>query len=189
MTDEGLMERADGIVVGRGYVGRERAAEVAVAVPEARTRILDWLRDLSDDGGWRRFERLAGVAVHLHPDGLAPILTSVLASRVRGVNAEDLLDMLGELQAPEAVAAVSSLVQERKDSDGPLYALCIKGIQSLGEIGTPEANQFLKGIATSEPSAWPAPLKWHAAEELGIEDELGFDEDEMLPAWPAEGAL
>lgn len=24
------------------------------------------------------------------------------------------------------------------------------------------------------------PLRWHAAEELGIEDELGFDEDEML---------
>ncbi|WP_053743392.1 HEAT repeat domain-containing protein [Streptomyces sp. NRRL WC-3618] len=71
-------------------------------------------------------------------------------------------------------------MQVRKDSDGPLYALCVKAIQSLGEIGTPEANRFLKGIATSEPSVWPAPLRWHAAEELGIEDELGFDEDEML---------
>ncbi len=180
LADDALMERADGIVAGRGYVGRERAAEVAVAVPEARTRILVWLRNLSDGGDWRRFERLAGVAVHLHPDGLAPIMASVLASGVPGVNVEDLVDMLGELRAPEAVEAIFSLVQGRKGVDGPLYALCVKGIQSLGEIGTPEANRFLKDIATSEPSAWPAPLRWHAAEELGIEDELGFDEDEML---------
>lgn len=76
--------------------------------------------------------------------------------------------------------AISSLVQGSAASDGPMNALCVKGIQSLGEIGTPEANSFLKDIATSEPSAWPAPLRWHAAEELGIENELGFDEDEML---------
>ncbi|WP_329275863.1 hypothetical protein [Streptomyces sp. NBC_01451] len=179
-ADDVLTQRADSIIVGRGYVGRERAVEVAEAVPESRTRILDWLRKLSADGDWRRLERLAGVAVHLHPDGLAPILVSALISGTPGVNVEDLVDMLGELRAPEAVEAISSLVQGRKDSDGPLYALCVKGIQSLAEIGTPEANRFLKGIATSEPSAWPAPLRWHAAEELGIEDELGFDEDEML---------
>lgn len=99
MADDVLLDRADGIVAGRGYVGRERAAEVA-AVPESRTRILDWLRNLSDDGDWRRFERLAGVAIHLRPHGLAPILTSVLASGAPGVNAEDLIDMLGELRAP-----------------------------------------------------------------------------------------
>lgn len=153
---------------------------MAAAVPESRTRILDWLRNLSGDGDWRRFERLAGVAVHLHPEGLAPILVSVLASGEPGVNAEDLVDMLGELRASEAVEAISSLVRGRKDSDGPTYALCVKGIESLGEIGTPEANRFLKDIATSEPSAWPARLRWHAAEQLGIEDELGFDEDEVL---------
>ena len=174
------MKRTDAIMASRGYVGRERAAEVAVAVPESRTRILDWLRNLSAEGDWRRFERLAGVAVHLHPDGLAPVLASVLTSGVPGVNAEDLVDMLGELRAPEAVEVISSLVQGRKDSDGPLYALCVKGIQSLGETGTTEANRFLKGVATSDPSAWPAPLRWHAAEELGIEDELGFCEDERL---------
>ena len=174
------MKRTDAIMTGRGYVGRERAVEVVLAVPESRTRILDWLRNLSAEGDWRRFERLAGVAVHLHPDGLAPVLASVLTSGVPGVNAEDLVDMLGELRAPEAVEVISSLVQGRKDSDGPLYALCVKGIQSLGETGTTEANRFLKGVATSDPSAWPAPLRWHAAEELGIEEELGFYEDEML---------
>ncbi|WP_267889930.1 hypothetical protein [Streptomyces sp. NRRL WC-3618] len=41
--------------------------------------------------------------MHLHPDGLASILASALASGVPGVNAEDLVDMLGELRAPEAV--------------------------------------------------------------------------------------
>ncbi|KOV71295.1 hypothetical protein ADL01_20185 [Streptomyces sp. NRRL WC-3618] len=41
MSGDELMERADGIVAGRGYVGREKATEVAVAVPESRTRILD----------------------------------------------------------------------------------------------------------------------------------------------------
>lgn len=30
------------------------------------------------------------------------------------------------------------------------------------------------------PGAWPDSLRRHAAEELGIEDELGFDEDDMF---------
>jgi hypothetical protein len=143
-------------------------------------RVLDQLRDVADSGDWRTFERLASVAVRQHPEGLAPILTSVLAAGIRSVNKEDLVDILGELRAPEAMEPISTLVREQKDSDGPFFPLCVKGIQSLAEIGTPDAVQFLRGIATSEPGEWPAPLRWHAAEELGIEDELGFDEDEML---------
>lgn len=53
----------------------------------------------------------------------------------------------------------------------------------LAEIGTPDALRLLRGIATSAPGEWPDPLRWHAAEELGIEDELGFDEDAMLGGW------
>ncbi|MFI6487664.1 hypothetical protein [Streptomyces sp. NPDC050564] len=170
----------DVLVAGRGYVGRERAEEVAAAVPESRIRILDWLRLAFDSGDWRRFERLAAVAVHLHPEGLAPILASVLAWGVPSVNAEDLVDILGELRAPEGVEAISSLVRERKDSDGPFFPLCVKGIQSLGAIRTPDALAFLRDVAMSAADEWPAPLRWHAAEELGIEDDLGFDEDEML---------
>ncbi|MFF3408325.1 HEAT repeat domain-containing protein [Streptomyces sp. NPDC002742] len=168
------------LIAGRGHIGRERAEEWAAAVPGSRTRILDWLRLASDSGDWRRFERLAGVAVHLRPEGLAPILAAVLASGARGVNAEDLVDMLGELRAPEAVDVIGALVRERKGSDGPFFPLCVKGVQSLGEIGTPEALALLRGIATSTPEEWPGPLRWHAAEQLGIEDELGFDEDMML---------
>ncbi|MEW2567518.1 hypothetical protein [Streptomyces sp. NPDC047070] len=64
--------------------------------------------------------------------------------------------------------------------DGPFYALSIKGVQALAGIGTPEALRFLEGIARSAQGEWPDPLRWHAAEELGIEDELGFDEDAMV---------
>ncbi|MFC9506087.1 hypothetical protein [Streptomyces sp. NPDC057002] len=174
------MERADSIVVGRGYVGRERAEEVAAEVPEARTHILGWLRTVSEAGDWRRFERLAGVAVHLHPDGLAPVLASALASHAAGLNSEDLVDMLGELRAPEGVEPISALVQEKRDVDGPFFSFCVKGIQALGEIGGADAERFLRSIATNEPGSWPDALRWHAAEELGIEDELGFDEDDML---------
>ncbi|MFD7765514.1 hypothetical protein [Streptomyces sp. NPDC059787] len=175
-----LMERADSLVAGRGYVGRECAEDVVAEVPEVRTRILGWLRTVSEAEDWRRFERLAGVAVHLRPDGLAPLLASVLASRPLGVNTEDLVDMLGELRAPEGVEPISTLVRERKDTDGPFFTFCVKGIQALGEIGGAEAERFLRSVAVSEPGAWPDPLRRHAAEELGIEDELGFDEDDML---------
>ncbi|WP_371669794.1 hypothetical protein OG985_20420 [Streptomyces sp. NBC_00289] len=179
-ADGALLERVDSLLADGGYVGRERAAEVAAAVPEARARILDWVRSAADSGDFRRFERLAALAVHLHPEGLAPILVPLLASDAAGVNTEDLVDMLGELRAPESVDAISHVVREKRNADGPFYPLGIKGVQSLGEIGTPEAHQFLRGIATSGPGEWPDPLRWHAAEELGIEDELGFDEDEML---------
>ena len=72
------------------------------------------------------------------------------------------------------------LAHRGRGTDGPFFPVCIKGIQALGEIGTPDAEQFLKTLATSAPGEWPDPLRWHAAEQLGIEDELGFDEDQML---------
>ncbi|MFG2347219.1 hypothetical protein [Streptomyces phaeochromogenes] len=178
-AEDALMERVDSLI-GQGYVGREKSVEVADAFPEVRARILDWLRLAFESGDWRRFERQAGVAVHLHPEGLGSTLAPVLASRAQGMNSEDLIDMLGELRAPEGVEPISSLVRERKDSDGLFFALCIKGLQSLAEIGTPGALQFLRVVARSASGEWPDPLRWHAAEELGIEDELGFDEDLML---------
>ncbi|PWI17217.1 hypothetical protein DI272_25930 [Streptomyces sp. Act143] len=178
-AESARVERVEAILTG-GYIGRDKAAEVAAKVPEARDRILGWLGAAADAEDWRRFERLAAAAVHLHPDGLAPILVRALAADATGVNSEDLVDMLGELRAPEAVEAIGRLVHRRRDVDGPFFPLCIKGIQALGEIGTPDAEQFLTTVATSAPGEWPDPLRWHAAEQLGIEDELGFDEDEML---------
>ncbi|MFE0099464.1 hypothetical protein [Streptomyces sp. NPDC059009] len=174
-----LIDRADA-AIGIGHVGQEKAAEVVAAVPESRYRALDWLRTLADAGQWRSFERLAGVALHVHPEGLAEILISALASAgSRGeVNVEDLVDMLGELRAPEAVGALAALLHERRESDAPFFPLSVKSVQSLAEIGTPEALTVLRGVATG--ADWPNPVRWHAAEELGIEEELGYDEDEML---------
>ena len=100
--------------------------------------------------------------------------------RASGVNAEDLVEILGEVRAPEAVEPIRSLVQERRDFDWPFFSFCIKGIQVLGEISTPDALQFLRNIAASEPGTWPDPLRWYAADELDIVDELGFDEGQML---------
>ncbi|MEU9456354.1 HEAT repeat domain-containing protein [Streptomyces sp. NPDC048277] len=178
-ADLALLERVDSLVIG-GYISAERAEEAAAAVPVARERILGWLRITSAEGDWRRFERLAGLALHLHREGLGPILAGVLTARPTDVNAEDLVDLLGALRAPEGAAPVAALVRERKTTDGPFFTFCVKAIQTLGEIGTPEAADFLRGIATGDPDTWPDPLRWHAAEELGIEDELGFDEDQML---------
>ncbi|WP_369223072.1 HEAT repeat domain-containing protein [Streptomyces sp. R39] len=173
------LERVDSLVTG-GYVGAERAEEAVAAVPAARQRVLGWLRITSAEGDWRRFERLTALALHIHPEGLGPILATVLATQPPGVNTEDLVDLLGELRAPEGVEPVAALVRERTSADGPYFTFCVKAIQALGEIGTPDAVDFLRGIATGDPAAWPDPLRWHAAEELGIEDELGFDEDRML---------
>lgn len=187
-----LLDRVDALI-GDGCVGKEKADQVAAEVPEARPRILDWLRAMVGSRRWHRFERFAAVAVHLHPDGLAEILLAALESgtrigrvaqgsqgvpeEARGVNAEDLVDMLGELRAPQAVVPLSLLLRGRRESDAPFFTFCTKVIQSLAEIGTPEARDVLRDVATGD---WPKPLKWHAAEELGIEEELGFDEDEML---------
>ncbi|MFI1362447.1 hypothetical protein [Streptomyces griseochromogenes] len=174
-----LIDRVD-TLIGAGYVGKEKATGVAAEVPEAGTRILGRLRGMADSGDWHRFERFAALAVHLHPDGLAGILLSALGSDAkdaRGVQVEDLVDMLGELRAPEAVGPLGRLLHDRWESDAPFFSLCTKIIRSLAEIGTPEAHAVLRDVATGDR---PEPLKWHAAEELGIEEELGFDEDEML---------
>ncbi|MGW5737396.1 MULTISPECIES: HEAT repeat domain-containing protein [Streptomyces] len=170
--------------IGPGYVGREKATAVVSAFPQAPDRILDWLRASAESGDWRRFERFAGVAVHVaRPGELAGILLSALTSGTRagdtgrGPNEEDLVDMLGEIHSPEAVDALGSLLRERQESDGPYFPLCVKCIESLAEIDTPEAKEILREVATG---AWPKPLQWHAAAELGIDEELGYDEDAML---------
>lgn len=171
---------------GGDYVGKEKAASVAAEVPESATRVLGWLRVMAGAGDWRRFERFAGVAVHLHPDGLAEILLSALRSSAPSgqdtegaprVNTEDVVDVLGELRAPEAVGPISRILREKRESDAPFFAVCTKIIHPLAEIGTPDARDVLREVATG---SWPKPVKWHAAEELGIEEELGFDEGEML---------
>ncbi len=69
------------------------------------------------------------------------------------------------------------VAEDSVDEDSPAYWLCQKVVFSLGEIGTPEAREHLRRMTTL---SWPDVVRWHAAVELGVEDELGFDEEQML---------
>ncbi|SOD60689.1 hypothetical protein SAMN06297387_102218 [Streptomyces zhaozhouensis] len=51
----------------------------------------------------------------------------------------------------------------------------------LGFLGTEDAPRQGTSLRTlTEAAHLLAPLRWHAAVELGVEDELGFDEDSLL---------
>ncbi|MBW8801669.1 MAG: hypothetical protein JF597_51500 [Streptomyces sp.] len=55
----------------------------------------------------------------------------MLVSRPAGVNTEDLVDLLGELRAPEGGEPVAALVRERKSTDGPYFTFCVNALQTL----------------------------------------------------------
>jgi len=78
---------------------------------------------------------------------------------------------------PEAVAALVRLLTARMPTEGPAYALSLKAVHALGAIGGTGAEQALRAVA--EGVDHPSQVRWEAAVELGIEDDLGFDEDEM----------
>jgi hypothetical protein len=115
-----------------------------------------------------------------HPEGLAAVLVPVIAEGTARTTYEDLVEILGGVAAndgdPDAVPALSRLLTARVTADAPAHALCLKTVEALGAIGGPLAEESLHAIAVGN---YPKPLKWQAAVELGIEDELGFDEDEM----------
>ncbi|MFF9691142.1 hypothetical protein [Streptomyces sp. NPDC014623] len=78
---------------------------------------------------------------------------------------------------------ISRVFEEEIDGDAPGYWLCKKCIAALGAVHfalqgarASDAADFLRQVATGD---YPNQLKWEAAVELGIEDDLGFDEDEM----------
>lgn len=168
-------------LAGTGYIGADRARAVVAAAPEARDEILGWLRDAAACGDWRTVEKFANLAVHTHPEGLAAVLAPIVADGTAPTNYEDLVEILGEVadheRDVEAVRAIVRLLTARLPSDGPAYALSLKAVQALGAIGGAEAERALRDVA--EDAGRPAPVRWEAAIELGIEDDLGFDEDEM----------
>ncbi|MEU6854034.1 hypothetical protein ABZ901_29415 [Actinacidiphila alni] len=167
-------------LAGRGYIGPERARAIVAVAPEARDRVLEWLGGFARAGDWRSFEKFANLAVDTHPEGLAAVVAPVVAGGTAGVNHEDLVEILGEAAAgdadPAAVAALHSLLVARLPAAAPPYALLLKIVHALGAIGGGRAEEILRSVAVGEH---PKPLKWEAAVELGIEDDLGFDEDEM----------
>lgn len=171
------IERVDAKLRAAGYTTPARSAEIADTEPGASGEIIGWLRRLMHEGRWLRFSRFANLAFHLHPDELAPLLIEgILAGEPAGT-IEDMVEMLGELNSAEAIPALANLVEIRRGQDSPYFPLCIKCIQAIGAIDAPSRDEVLRSIATG---AYPDPLKWHAAEEVGMIEELGFDEDEML---------
>ncbi|KOG90570.1 hypothetical protein ADK38_07970 [Streptomyces varsoviensis] len=87
------------------------------------------------------------------------------------------MDILGEIREVDAVACLFRVAEKSVSEDAPAYWLCQKVISSLGEIGTPEAYECIREMTAQ---SWPDIVRWHAAVEVGIEDELGFDESHML---------
>ncbi|NLU66644.1 HEAT repeat domain-containing protein [Streptomyces sp. HNM0574] len=161
-------------LLGTGYIGAEQARAVRERAPGFAARILEHLGAARDSGDWSRFLRLANLAAWLRPAGLGELLVAVLAERPPGLDVEDLVEILGELETPQAVPVLAQLLREWPRD--PYRWLSLKCVRSLGAIGGERARRALREMAEGDG---PDPLRWNAAVELGIEDELGFDEEEM----------
>ncbi len=166
-----------GELLGSGYLGKNRVLEVASVVPELESNVTGLLRGFALARDWRNLERFAIVAAYIHPDGLGEILCDVLDSDEPGVNREDLVDLIGEIRYEAGVSPILRFMDRMVGVDAPYYSVCRKCIHSLGGIGTDESKNSLQGLTGS---GFPDPIRWHAAVELEIETDLGFDEDEML---------
>ncbi|WP_052847662.1 HEAT repeat domain-containing protein [Streptomyces avicenniae] len=182
MDEEELLQvdRARGLLAP-GWIGPDQAAAVAAALPELPERVVPWLRELAAAGDWSRFGPLVLTAQWLRPPGLAPVLRGVLeqGGPHGGVaTREDLVSALGELGDPEAVPTLVRFFEETWPGEQPYHSTSAKALEALGFIGTPKALAALREIATD--ASRPDPLRWEAAVQAGIEEELGFDEDEML---------
>lgn len=51
---------------------------------------------------------------------------SVAAEVPESAHSVDVVDMLGELRAPEAVGTISRILWEKRESDAPFFAVCTK---------------------------------------------------------------
>lgn len=160
-----------------GFVTEQHARSIAAEYPEVTESVVTWIREAARACNWRRVERLANLAAPLQAPGLGEALRDILDADVPELNNEDLVDILGEVRATGAVASIFRVAERSVQADAPGYWLCQKVISSLSEIGTVEALGHLREMTA--PS-WPDVVRWHAAVELGMEEELGFNEDQML---------
>lgn len=160
-----------------GFITTERATAIATQYPEATASIVGWIQEAATSQDWRRVERLANLAAPLRAPGLGEALRDLLDASIDQLNNEDMVDILGEIRAVESVNSLFRLAERSVESDSPAYWLCQKVILSLSELDTEEANGYLRAMTAT---SWPRPIRWHAAVALEIEDELGFDEDQML---------
>ncbi|MFF4607407.1 hypothetical protein ACFY12_32305 [Streptomyces sp. NPDC001339] len=163
--------------LGNGFITEQVARSLAERHPELCDDIVSWIREAAHAENWTRVDKFANLAAPLRVAGLGAALQEILDSDAVGFNAEDLVDILGEIQEVGAVTCLFHVAERSVSEDAPAYWLCQKVTSSLGEIGTPEAHDHLRRMTA--PS-WPNTVRWHAAVELGAEEELGFDEDQML---------
>lgn len=179
MTERSTMNDVTKIenVLGSGYIDEQKANEVLQREPEAASRILLILEQLRQSQDWVRFNTFINLAVWLNPGELGKLLVSVLKTRPYGLNVDDVVEILGEVREPDAISEISKVFEERWPSEDPGHSFSIKCIIAINDISGEDADKTLRGIATGN---YPNVLKWHAAEELDITEELGFDEEEML---------
>ncbi|MFE1963305.1 HEAT repeat domain-containing protein [Streptomyces sp. NPDC059479] len=160
-----------------GFLAERDARSIVELHPGLRDVIVSWIREAAHVRSWTRVDKFANLAAPLRVPGLGGVLQEILDSDAVGFNKEDLVEILGEIHALDAVPCLFRVVERSVGEDAPAYWLCQKVISSLGEIGTPEA---LGRIRQMTAAPWPDVVRWHAAVELRIEEELGFDEDRML---------
>lgn len=172
----GERSQADLVEALADGTGRD-ARFIAAKYPEVTQFIVSWIREAAHAGNWARVDKFANLAAPLRVPGLGGALQEILDSDVAGFNKEDLVEILGEIREADAVTCLFRVAEDSVNKDAPAYWLCQKVISSLGEIGTPEAIERIRQMTAQ---SWPDAVRWHAAVELEIENELGFDEDQML---------
>ncbi|WP_157862293.1 HEAT repeat domain-containing protein [Wenjunlia vitaminophila] len=166
------------VLLEGGPVDEATVSRVTASEPEIREVMVSWLREFISTGDWIRFGRFINLAAYIRPNGLGELIREVLDSDLSPVNREDLVEILGEIQDSCAVSVLVRIFEHSWPGEMPFPSLSRKCIEALGAIGTEESFAAARRIAVNE--SYPSPLRWYAAIELGIEDELGFDEDEML---------
>ncbi|MEU2272496.1 hypothetical protein ABZ568_39855 [Streptomyces olindensis] len=175
LSAKGAVDAVDALV--EGFVTEQRAQSIAAEYPEVAESVVAWIREAACARHWPRVERLANLAAALQAPGLGETLREILDADVPELNNEDLVDILGQIRATDAAASLYRAAERSVQVDAPAYWLCQKVIASLSEIATREALGYVRNMTASR---WPDVVRWHAAVELGAEEELGFDEGRML---------
>lgn len=174
------MKTSDCLVqfLGVGFVGTEKARKAIEEFPTASSGVVGWARAAMDSGDKSEFSKLVNFAASIRAEGLADLLLSAIDNKWTWFMIEDVVEILGEISEPSAVTPLVDLLEARRAGDEIDMSLCVKCIYALSGIETARAESELYGIATNS-SSYPDRLRWHAAYVLDIEDELGFDDDEM----------
>ncbi|MGV9326798.1 hypothetical protein [Streptosporangium sandarakinum] len=172
---DNIIEKVDSLI--DGYISPERAQEIAKRYPAVSSTVVGWIKESAAQRNWRRVERFANLAAALKAAGLGGAVVELVDSDVKGLNYEDLIDILGEIREEVSANSMFRLAERSREHDAPAFWLCQKAILSLSELNTDEARDKLRMMTTA---AWPSAVRWHAAVALGIEEQLGFVEDHML---------